>query len=291
MKSSDLVSAQLTVTVGGGKRLIAQAICHIPRVRKALKKGRVVLKGGTTVSAVAEEMIGKPMRISGRITPDGCRSAQRMCDHPHIFLIENGKAEKIYGEVKTVDDSTVKEISKLIKNMCSDDIFITGANIIDCSGNAAIMAGGFSGGIPSAFYSAAMVEGFDTIIAAGLEKYSPGDIHGSIVNAGRKRIFKSMGMAVGLIPLFGQLVTEMQAFSILADVDTIILGRGGVDGAEGSTTFLVKGKIEEVNRIYEIVKKIKEETHSGCNDSKSSCYELTARCGSHLGCDVKKGSE
>ncbi|MEW6723349.1 MAG: hypothetical protein AB1331_00295 [Bacillota bacterium] len=52
-------SIQVTITVPEGKRLIARAICRLPEVTQAYAAGRILLKGGTTVSAVSEELAGR----------------------------------------------------------------------------------------------------------------------------------------------------------------------------------------------------------------------------------------
>ena len=60
---------QITLTSQEGKRVIARGIKADPLVRKVRRAGKIVLKGGTTVSAISEELCGKPMKISGMITP------------------------------------------------------------------------------------------------------------------------------------------------------------------------------------------------------------------------------
>ena len=69
------MKVQFTLTVAEGKRLIARGIASLPEVRKAMAEGLILLKGGTTVSALSEELCGMPLRISGRITPRGTVSA------------------------------------------------------------------------------------------------------------------------------------------------------------------------------------------------------------------------
>jgi hypothetical protein len=62
---------QITLTSSDGKRIIAKGIRALPGIQKVKNRGKILLKGGTTVSAVSEELCGKPMRISGMITPKG----------------------------------------------------------------------------------------------------------------------------------------------------------------------------------------------------------------------------
>jgi len=50
-----------------------------------------LLKGGTTVSAIAEELVEIPLRICGRISKRGTVSSQIMSvKHPHSILLEKG---------------------------------------------------------------------------------------------------------------------------------------------------------------------------------------------------------
>ncbi|MFQ6074799.1 MAG: hypothetical protein ACE5Z5_01510 [Candidatus Bathyarchaeia archaeon] len=65
------MKAQVTLTVPESKLLIAKAIASLPEVQNAVKEGRVLLKGGTTVSALSEILAKTPLRISGRVTHDG----------------------------------------------------------------------------------------------------------------------------------------------------------------------------------------------------------------------------
>jgi hypothetical protein len=52
--------------------------------------------------------------------------------------------------------------------------------------------------------------------------------------AGRKDVDVSCGMAVGLIPLYGKVITEKDAVEILAKSNCKVIGKGGILGAEGS---------------------------------------------------------
>lgn len=54
---------QFSLTVSEGKWLIAHAIADMKEVRDAIAGGRIVLKGGTTVSCVSELITGTPLRI------------------------------------------------------------------------------------------------------------------------------------------------------------------------------------------------------------------------------------
>lgn len=70
------MKVQIALTVNESKRLIAKAIISLPEVKNAFEKEKILLKGGTTVSAVAEELVGVPLRICGRISKRGTVSSQ-----------------------------------------------------------------------------------------------------------------------------------------------------------------------------------------------------------------------
>ena len=59
---------QFSLTVSEGKWLIAHAIADMKEVRDAIAGGRIVLKGGTTVSCVSELITGTPAFFASSIT-------------------------------------------------------------------------------------------------------------------------------------------------------------------------------------------------------------------------------
>jgi len=83
------MKAQVSLTVNEAKRIIAKGIAALPEVQMAFTSGKIFLKGGTTVSAVCEELIGKPMLIAGRISPQGTMMANTFSGKFHCALIEN----------------------------------------------------------------------------------------------------------------------------------------------------------------------------------------------------------
>jgi hypothetical protein len=81
---------QITLTSAASKRIIAKGIKVHPRVQQVRKRGRIVLKGGTTTSAISEELCGKPMKISGMITPKGTLTSKFRfeIDLPHALILQ-----------------------------------------------------------------------------------------------------------------------------------------------------------------------------------------------------------
>lgn len=269
---------QLSLTVAEGKRIIAKGICGLEEVRRAYEKGTIVLKGGTTVSAVAEELCGRSLKISGRISPRGARCAKyrEKIPVPHSAVLQEGKFHELDGKWE-----------EWMGKLTSEDIVITGANAIDVHGNAALMAGMYTGGDPGRFLQSAWIDGIPGIIAAGLEKLVAGNLQNIILQAGRKKAHRAYGMAVGLFPIFGRIFTEVEALGALARVRCLVIGKGGIQGAEGGTTFIIEGQEEEVKKIEEIYRQIQGSGISGVAESLVECERGTATCKDHRACIYK----
>ncbi|HHY71345.1 MAG TPA: hypothetical protein GX519_06840 [Thermoanaerobacterales bacterium] len=270
---------QLSLTVNEAKRIIAKGIKQLPEVNSAFKRGKILLKAGTTVSALSEELVGLPLGICGRITQKGAKSTKYDLDAPHCILIDNGK-------VIDVDDA--KPFEKAALSLERGDILVTGVNAFDMEGNAAMMAGSPLGNFPGMIIPALAAEGIKIIIAAGLEKLIPGKLDDAIRAAGRKSIDISFGMAVGLIPIKGEIIDERKALEILAQVKATVIGMGGIFGAEGSTTLVVEGEKEEVQKILEITQSIKGAQVSGSPKSLIECERASSQCQEHMACIYRK---
>lgn len=274
------MKAQISLTVSESKRLIAKAVVSLPEVREAFARGRTLLKGGTTVSAICEEMVGTPLRISGRITPRGTvgvKNASR--EHPHSLLIEKGAA-------KNIDDTIVEVSQKLGRG----DVVIISGNALDVNGNVAMMAGSPGGGNPGMAIPAMLAAGARIIIPIGLEKLIPGTIADAVKVAGRDQDL-SYGMAVGLIPFVGRVVTERDAAEILTDVTCTVIGRGGIDRAEGSTVLVAEGEENEVRKLLKLVEEIKGAGTSGEAGSMEECDGKGIQCSLHQACIYKGGKK
>jgi hypothetical protein len=268
---------QIALTVSEAKRLIAKAVAKLPEVIHALEKGKVLLKGGTTVSAVAEELAGLQLRICGRITRRGTVSSKIVSgSHSHSIILEKG-------EIANIDS----EIVEVVKELGRNDVIIISGNALDSHYNVAMMAGSVSGGSSGIALSGMMTEGAKMIIPIGLEKLIPGNIRRAIMAAGRKGVERSYGMATGLIPLIGKVITEKEAVEIIAEVSCTIIGRGGIMGGEGSTVMAVEGLEDQVEKVWGLVEEIKGADISGQRESLPECDGADPRCREHLACIYK----
>jgi len=169
------------------------------------------------------------------------------------------------------------------------DLVITGANAFDTYGHAVIMAATYAGGRSLPAFQELLIEGVPFLIAAGLEKLAPGNLWEKVPLAGRKKADFSYGAAVGLVPLWGEIFTEVGALKALARVSAFVIGKGGIHGAEGSTTLLVEGPAKEVLKIDRIYQQVKGAGLSGEPRNLIPCQRGSLSCKNHIGCLYKKG--
>lgn len=267
------MKAQVTLTVAEAKTLIAEAITRRGDVRAALAGGRILLKGGTTVAAVAARLTGTELRISGRISPRGTKATAGGSDKPHSILLEQGR-------VSNIDE----RFADAVTTLRGGDIAVIGANAIDSHGRAAMLLGRPLGGNPGQGFAGLMVQGCKVIIACGLEKLIPGTIDDAVRAAGIYTADWSLGMAVGLTPLIGEVVTEQKALETIADVRCTVIAAGGIAGGEGATTMVIEGGGAAIEAALEAVAAVKGAVTCGCPVSLTECRQGAPGCGQHQAC-------
>ena len=91
-------------------------------------------------------------------------------------------------------------------------------------------------------------------------------------------------MAVGLIPIKGEIIDERKALEILARVKATVIGMGGILGAEGATTMVAEGATEEVQKLLKVVESIKGAKVSGSPQTLIECERSSPGCKQHLAC-------
>lgn len=266
---------QVTLTGNEGKMLIAKAASQTEQVRKCLQGHKLLLCGGTTVSALSEELGFEPLRISGRIDATGTRTALRSAQTPHNLLIENGKS-------RNVD----KEIQKVVETLDANDLIVVGANAIDTAGRAALAFAALGGGSRGYALHSAYMQGVPMLILAGLNKLIP-DLGSAQAHSGRTGIDCSMGAAIGLYNLFGMIITEVKAFELLFGIEAVVIAGSGIHSGEGSRTFVLSGEEDAIERAWEVCLSIKGTGLSACKESLMTCIGGCVHCHRHEGCYYK----
>jgi hypothetical protein len=244
---------QVTLTPSEGKRLIGKAVAALEPVQTALREGTIIITTGTTNAYVFEELMGKKIEdkglfTAGVVTAKGCGLTVPEKRYKHQVIVK-GK----------VTEMETPELPKVLREMGPNDVFIKGANAIDPYGSAAVMLSGGAGGTMGACWGYISANGIKFVIPVGLEKLVPCSLIEAAQRTGNKRVDKAPGLGVGLMVVAGEIITEIEAFNLLTGVEAIPIGGGGIDGGEGSRTFIIQGDEASIELCEATVKAIKGE--------------------------------
>ena len=261
LRASCMPQIQVTLTPAESKRLIAKAVATLPEVKRALRRGTIVIGLGTTNASVAEELLGKKIDrekfVAGVILPKGTcvvPSEQRRGE----IIIRRGKP------IKT-------KLGDVLPTLTADDVFIKGANALDASGTAGVFLASRQGGTVGRVLGTVVARGVNLIIPLGLEKFIPGSIQGVSKTTGILRASYATGCPIGIMPLVGTIITELEAFEILTGGEAIPIGKGGISGAEGSITLLVRGALKQLAKARKLVNGIKGEPGTKVETECKTC--------------------
>jgi len=255
-KNGAIVSAMVSLTPSESKRLIAKGIARIPEVAKAMKSGLIVIGRGSTNAFIAEELIGTTIKdktdeycrgliFAGELRTNRKTAAERKIGND--FVLRNGKVDNVVPQ-----DVVTKEFGP-------DDVFIKGANAVDANGEAAVLAAGDNGGTIDWSMIAVIARPANLIVPVGLEKMIP-SVPLASQKCGVKKFKYSTGLPCALIPLAnGKIFTEIQAFSVLANVAATHVASGGVGGSEGTLVLTLEGGVPDIEKAMDIVKSVKGE--------------------------------
>jgi hypothetical protein len=253
------IAAMIVLDPAESRRLLAKATVAIPEVRDAWRNGMIIIARGITNAYVAEELLGvriqhKAAQAAGIV----CRGATNVhaglppCID-HVFI--KGQS------VKNAD------LSVEILKFTSEDVFIKGASAIDPEGNPGVYVSSKKAGTIGMAWPVVTSRGSHLIMPISLEKLIP-----SVVDAAKHTglyYFKyTMGLPVKLVPVpLARVITEIQAFAILAGVQAYHVGSGGVGGSEGSVHLVLEGEEDSVLKAFELAKSIKGEPIVGTPDN------------------------
>ena len=255
--------AQIVLTPAESKKLIAKAVAGLDAVQRASKEGIVALHPSSSTYFIIEEITGsKPKTnywVCGVVTPRGMCVEMAMVlgagltpdeestgpgDLQGTWVIEKGQLQ---GEEK---------LSNLLYRMTPSDVYVKGVNALDPEGNVGILFG--LEGSMGYIQAARKKRKFIIIYPAGLEKLIPISVKEAAKEAKFNRYESGMGMPVGLFPCpAGVTVNEVRAIEILSGASAIPIASGGLGGAEGAITLVLKGKADEVKKALDFVEQSK----------------------------------
>jgi hypothetical protein len=248
---------QFLITPSAGKRLIARTIANHPAVIKVLKKGTLVIIAGTTNAYVAEEILkthkiendfsrkhffrGITLPPTKAVTAEGRLSDES--EFPGDVVITKG----IYQKGKTIAD--------VIDDLKEGDVILKGANALDLTRRqAAILIGHPKGGTIGLALPAIVGRRVRLIIPVGLEKRVSGDLY-----ALSEKLNAPGACGYRLLPIIGEVFTELDALRALTAADVELIAAGGVRGAEGACWIAVTGEEEQEAFAEQIIGSVADE--------------------------------
>ena len=231
---------QLSLTPAAGKRLIGKAMAKHPAVLTALKDGTVVVIAGTTNGYVAEELLAaigqsadfqRGQFFRGIVLPPALPKKKdgRLPDEsgfPGDVVIKAG----VWQKGKTIFD--------VVADLKEGDVILKGANAVDLeTRRAAILIGHPQAGTIGVSLPAYYGRRVRLIIPVGLEKR----VFGNLDDLAAK-INEPGAHGPRLLPVPGEVITELEAIALLTGAKAQLVAAGGVAGAEGSVWLAISGE-------------------------------------------------
>lgn len=250
--------AQVVLTPPESKRLIGKAVVQMGTFRRAFNRGFIVFSTSTTGAFILEEALGSKIFDSiskyacGIVIPQGTCVTQTSHDHVHeyghapIWVIRDGQLVEM-------------KLSHVLGHMSSRDVFVKAANALDPNKRAGVLLSARNGGTIGTAIGTLMARGVNLIIPVGLEKMISVSVELAASEAGIEKMNYSMGLPVGLMPLPGIVITEVEAIRILTKAEATPIAAGGIGGAEGSVVLVIKGSKTRVLETIKIMESIKGE--------------------------------
>ena len=249
---------QYVVTPAAGKRLIGKGMAAHPEIKKVLNNsGIIAIAAGTTNGYVAEEILKV---IGGAEEFRRNRFFRGITLPPSFAVTETGQLPddgKFPGDVIISDGvwQKGKTIADIADSLKEGDIIVKGANALDLNRKrAAIYIGHPKGGTIGIALQAVIGRRVRLILPVGLEKR----IYGDLDEVARK--LNSPGVkGPRLLPVPGEVFTELDALELLAGAKAELVAAGGVCGAEGSVWLAVGGDAGQLDAAENLLESILKE--------------------------------
>lgn len=242
---------QIVLTPAAGKKLIAKAIAVHPAIQTAIQSGTIVIVAGTTNGYVAEEILALIDQSNGFNRKQFFRGITLPPSKP---TTETGKLPyktEFPGDVVIVKGKWQqgKTIFDIADDLMQGDVILKGANAIDISQRrAAILIGHPKGGTIAIALQAVIGRRVHLILPVGLEKRISGNL-----DEIASRLNAPDASGPRLLPVPGEVFTEIDAISILSGATAELVASGGVCGAEGSIWLAISGGVSKENSAKEII--------------------------------------
>jgi hypothetical protein len=235
-----------SLAVAESKRLIARGIVQMDSVQRALEGGWIAVGSGTTNGYIIEELTGEPFdklsHVTGRTVPSDYNGP----------AITYAGADLVLHRGERVEMKALEALEK----MGPGDVFMKGANALNYERcQAGVLIGHPTGGNVGAVIGAAVARRIRFIHPVGLEKSLSVDL--DAVAAAMNEDAEGKGPTLWVVP--GVIFTEIEALELLADVDVLPCGAGGIGGAEGAVWLTVFGKPPALEQAGSILASLRGE--------------------------------
>ncbi len=248
---------QAVITPAAGKRLIAKSLVRYPAIRTALHSGTVVIIAGTTNGYVAEELLpacGNADAFSRQ------RFFRGITLSPYKKTTDTGRLpdeSQFPGDVVIQKGTWLKgkTLFDVLDDLKEGDVVLKGANAVDLvRKQAGVLIGHPKGGTIVAALQAVVGRRVRLILPVGLEKRVSTDLHtiAALLNA-------PDGRGARMLPVPGEVVTEIDAVTRLTGAGVELIAAGGVCGAEGAVWLAISGTSEQEDSAKEILAEISGE--------------------------------
>jgi hypothetical protein len=235
-------------TVAESKRLIAKAIAKL--LHPELGKRMIAIARGTTCGYVCEEMLGrsidKTSYVIGHVFPEKTDSSK--------VLNKSIVKDVILKNGHQVDMTVVNSVN----DMREGDIFIKGANCLNYGERiAGILVGSLQGGTIGAVLPTIQKKKIRLIIPVGLEKSCSESVERIAIKLNVGATYK--GQPLQMVPIKGEIITEIEALKILTGVHAVQIAAGGIGGAEGGVMLYIEGTPVQVKKAADLIQGIQME--------------------------------
>jgi len=248
---------QFLITPAAGKRLIAKGICKHPLIRKSLESGRIVIIAGTSNGYVAEEILASIHQESGFSRK---RFFRGIVLPPGDKLSEKGtlKDETGFPGDVVIEDGLWKKgatIFDVADDLRPGDVILKGVNAFNRErGQSAVYIGDPHGGTIGTALQAVVGRRVSLIHPVGMEKRVWVDLNEIAL---KLNSVESQGPR--MLPVPGEIFTEIEAISTLTGAKAELIAGGGVCGAEGSVWLGVTGDKEQVEAATDLMNSVSNE--------------------------------
>jgi hypothetical protein len=248
---------QFLITPAAGKRLIARALADHPSIKQVLKSGTLVIIAGTTNGYVAEEILTSLGQQEGFSREKFFRG---IVLPPVGLTTKSGQLKDetgFLGDVVIFNGAWQKGLTifDVIDNLKKGDVILKGANALQLpEKKAAIYIGHPQSGTIGAALPAVVGRRIRLILPVGLEKRIDTNVDELAL-----RINSPGTDGPCLLPVIGEVFTEIDAIYTLTGAQSELVAAGGVAGAEGSIWLAVSGQPQQVAHAEKLIKSIYQE--------------------------------